>query len=70
MRILERKHGKRRKQGLEASLYDLPNETFFESIFPQLDDIDIHNLGLACGQRIEKLANDYLPIGGFMHLDV
>ena len=63
MRILERKPKKRRKYVLETSLYDLPNETFIESIFPHLMDVDIHNLGVACGERIGKIANEHLPLG-------
>ena len=67
MRELERKHSKRRKYGTEASLYDVPNEILLELIFPNLSDRDIHNLGVAFGKRIEKVANDHLPLGKMIY---
>ena len=63
MRRLEIRYNKRRKYGKEASLYDLPSEILFESLFTHLSDRDIHNLGLAFGERIEIIANDHIPLG-------
>ena len=68
MRRLEIKYNKRRKYGKEASLYDVPTEILFESLFIHLSDRDIHNLGLAFGKRIGNIANDHIPLGKISHL--
>lgn len=59
---LEKNHRKRRKYET-ASIFDLPTEIIVESIFPHLSDIDVHNLGEACEERIEQLANHQVPLG-------
>ena len=68
MRKLDIKYRKRRKYGKEASLHDLPSEILFESLFIHLSDRDIHNLGLAFGDRIENIANDHIPLGKISRL--
>ena len=68
MRKLEIKSNKRRKYGKEASLYNLPSEILFESLFIHLSDRDVHNLGLAFGERIENISNDYIPLGKITRL--
>ena len=68
MRTLEIKYNKRRKYGKEASLYDLPSEILIESFFIHLSDRDIHNLGLAFGERIESIAKDHIPLGKIRRL--
>ena len=59
---MEKKHRKRRKYET-TSIFDLPTEVIIESIFPHLSDKDVHNLGQACDERIEKLANYQVPLG-------
>ena len=59
---MEKKHRKRRKYET-ASIYDLPTEVIVESILPRLSDVDVHNLGEACKERIEQLANHEVPLG-------